>query len=57
MVIKIKQDFFLTNCDLILNTNYEEILDKLSEAWNAFANDTELVKSICYRSWAKHHEM
>ena len=24
---KIKQDFFLTNCDLILNSNYEEILD------------------------------
>ena len=32
-------------------------LNKLEEAWNAFSNDTELVKSICYRSWAKHHEM
>jgi transposase len=48
------KDNFLSN---ITFENYEEILDKLEEAWNAFSNDIELVKSICYRSWAKHHEM
>lgn len=32
--------------------NYDEIVDKLSDAWNAFSNNTSLVKSICYRGWA-----
>lgn len=48
------KDNYLSNT---IFDNYEEILDKLQKAWNAFANDKELVKSICYRSWAKHHEL
>jgi len=31
--------------------NYDNIVDKLSIAWNAFSNDIELVKSICTRGW------
>jgi transposase len=31
--------------------NYEDILDNLTKAWNAFANNIELVKSICKREW------
>lgn len=31
--------------------NYQNILDKLTQAWNAFANNIELVKSICQRNW------
>lgn len=37
--------------------NYGEIVDILQEAWNAFSSNIELVKSVCYREWAKHHEM
>ena len=37
--------------------NYDEIVDMLQEAWNAFSNNIELVKSVCCREWAKHHEM
>ena len=46
--------------DYLSNTffkNYDDIVDKLQEAWNAFSNNVELVKSICFRKWAKHHEM
>ena len=37
--------------------DYDQILDKLQDAWNAFSNNTELVKSMCYREWVKHHKM
>ena len=37
--------------------NYDDIVDKLQEAWNAFSNNVELVKSICFRKWDKHHEI
>lgn len=30
---------------------YENILDKLTQSWNAFAENSELVKSICQREW------
>jgi transposase len=31
--------------------NYDNIVDELSIAWNAFSNDIERVKSICTRDW------
>ena len=31
--------------------NYEDIVDKLSIAWNDFSNNVDLVKSVCCRSW------
>ncbi|MRN60413.1 hypothetical protein GJU89_15800 [Brucella sp. 09RB8918] len=31
--------------------SYDEIVDKLQQAWNAFSNNTKLVKSICTRNW------
>ena len=31
--------------------NYESILDLASIGWNAFSNNTDLVKSICHRKW------
>ena len=37
--------------------NYDEIVDMLQEGWNVFSNNIELVKSVCCREWAKHHEM
>lgn len=30
---------------------YNDILDKLAIAWNAFSSNIELVKSICSRDW------
>ena len=30
---------------------YEQIVDCLTEAWNTFRQDTELVKSMCFREW------
>ena len=32
---------------------YEGIVQQVSEAWNAFREDTARVKSICTRNWAK----
>lgn len=37
--------------------NYDDIVDKLQEAWNAFSTNIELVKSICFREWTKHREI
>ena len=31
--------------------NYDDIIDKLSVAWNSFADNPQLVKSICSRDW------
>ena len=31
--------------------NYNDIVDKLVIAWNAFSDDATLVKSICTREW------
>ena len=32
-------------------SSYENIVDRVSDAWNAFREDTALVKSMCIRSW------
>lgn len=32
-------------------SNYEDIKNKLCEAWNRFSKSTEQVISMCYRSW------
>tara|TARA_E500000178_G_C16913419_1_gene703750 strand:+ start:607 stop:1209 length:603 start_codon:yes stop_codon:yes gene_type:complete len=34
--------------------NYDDIVEKSSFAWNEFANNPELVTSICSREWIKH---
>ncbi len=39
---------FLSN---ICFDSYQDIIDKLAVAWNAFENDYDLVKSICQRDW------
>jgi len=39
---------FLSN---ICFDSYQDIVDKLTVAWNAFENDYSLVKSICQRNW------
>ena len=39
---------FLSNISF---DNYQDILDKLTHAWNAFANNYEFVKAICQRDW------
>ena len=31
--------------------NYDEIVDKICESWNAFCAKLELVKSLCLREW------
>ena len=31
--------------------SYDDIVDKLSIAWNAFSDNDTLVKSICSRQW------
>ena len=31
--------------------NYEHIVDKACEAWNAISSDSELIKSIIHRDW------
>jgi len=33
-------------------SDYEEIVEKCSDAWNSFVGNTALVKSICSRKWA-----
>lgn len=37
--------------------NYDDIVDKLSVAWNAFSNNIKLVKSICCRQWIDNLSM
>ena len=37
--------------------NYEDIVDKLSIAWNDFSNNIDLVKSVCSRSWIDNLDM
>ena len=31
--------------------NYNDILDKVSDAWNAFISCADRVKSLCFRDW------
>lgn len=31
--------------------DYDHIVDRTCDAWNAFANNNELVKSLCSRKW------
>nr|WP_194868968.1 IS630 family transposase [Pseudoalteromonas sp. PPB1] len=33
--------------------SYEDILDQVSEAWNAFISCADRVKSLCFRDWIK----
>jgi len=37
--------------------DYDDIVEKSSLAWNEFANNPELVKSICNREWIKHRNL
>ena len=38
---------------LLVFSSYENIVDRVSDAWNAFREDTALVKSMCIRSWIR----
>ena len=48
------KDNYLSNTAF---NNYNDIVNQLQDAWNAFSTNVELVKSICFREWAKHHKM
>jgi len=37
--------------------NYEDIVDRLSIAWNDFSNNVNLVKSMCCRQWIDNLSM
>ena len=39
---------YLSNCNF---KNYDEIVSKLCSAWNQFADQPNLIKSICSRDW------
>lgn len=39
---------YLSNCNF---KNYDEIVDKVCFAWNQFAQQANLVKSLCARVW------
>ena len=39
---------YLSNCNF---KDYDDIVDKVCFAWNEFANQPELVKSMCSRDW------
>ena len=34
-------------------TDYNELIDSICKAWNAFAKDINRIVSMCTRSWAK----
>ena len=37
-------------------SGYDEIVDKCSDAWNSFVENTSLVKSLCSRKWADNSQ-
>ncbi|WP_440272176.1 transposase, partial [Escherichia coli] len=39
---------YLSNCNF---KNYDEIVDKVCFAWNQFAQQADLVKTLCTRVW------
>jgi transposase len=39
---------YLSNCNF---KDYDEIVDMVCIAWNAFSNQPDLVRSICHRDW------
>ena len=43
----IKQHY-LSNC---CYENYEDLLNKVCQAWNQFTQQPDLIQSLCYRDW------
>jgi transposase len=43
----IKQHY-LSNC---CYANYEDLLNKVCQAWNQFTQQPDLMQSLCYRDW------
>lgn len=41
---------YLSHCNF---KDYNQIVDKVCTAWNAFAQQPDLVKSMCSRSWLR----